>query len=148
MADRSEDLKRVPLFSDLNKRQLKRIGSDFRERSFKPGTSVVRQGEMSGIGFFVITAGEASVAVDGRDVATLGPGDHFGELALISERTRAATVTAETRLECLEITFWDFRRIAKANPDITWKLLQQVAGLLIDERLGRAQAFVHGSGRV
>lgn len=148
MADRSEDLKRVPLFSDLNKRQLKRIGSDFRERSFKPGTSVVRQGEMSGIGFFVITAGEASVAVDGRDVATLGPGDHFGELALISERTRAATVTAETRLECLEITFWDFRRIAKDNPDITWKLLQQVAGLLIDERLGRAQAFVHGSGRV
>jgi CRP-like cAMP-binding protein len=148
VADRSEDLKRVPLFSDLNKRQLKRIGSDFRERSFKPGTSVVRQGEMSGIGFFVITAGEASVAVDGRDVATLGPGDHFGELALISERTRAATVTAETRLECLEITFWDFRRIAKDNPDITWKLLQQVAGLLIDERLGRAQAFVHGSGRV
>ena len=148
MADRSDDLKRVPLFSDLNKRQLKRIGSDFRERSFKPGTSVVRQGEMSGIGFFVITAGDASVTVDGREVATLGPGDHFGELALISERTRAATVTAETRLECLEITFWDFRRIAKDNPDITWKLLQQVAGLLIDERLGRAQAFVHGSGRV
>ena len=148
MADRSEELKRVPLFSDLNKRQLKRIGSDFRERSFKPGTSVVSQGEMSGIGFFVITAGDASVTVDGREVATLGPGDHFGELALISERTRAATVTAETRLECLEITFWDFRRIAKENPDITWKLLQQVAGLLIDERLGRAQAFVHGSGRV
>ena len=92
--------------------------------------------------------GAASVTVDGREVATLGPGDHFGELALISERTRAATVTAETPLECLEITFWDFRRIAKENPDITWKLLQQVAGLLIDERLGRAQAFVHGSGRV
>ncbi len=148
MADRTEELQRVPLFSDLNKRQLKRIGSDFRERSFKPGTSVVRQGEMSGIGFFVITAGEASVTIDGREVARLGPGEHFGELALISERTRAATVTAETRLECLEITFWDFRRIAKTSPDITWKLLQHVAGLLIDERLGRAQAFVQGSGRI
>lgn len=148
MADRTGDLRRVPLFNELNQRQLKRVGRDFRERSFKPGTEVVRQGEMSGIGFFVITAGEASVAVDGRDVAKLGPGDHFGELALISQGTRAATVTAETPLECLEITFWDFRRIATTSPDITWKLLQYVAGLLVEERLGRAQAFVHGSGRV
>ena len=148
MADRTDELKRVPLFSDLNQRQLKRVGRDFRERWFKPGTSIVRQGEMSGVGFFIITEGEASVVIDGKEVARLGPGEHFGELALISEGARAATVTAETRLHCLEITFWDFRRIAKENPDITWKLLQQVAGLLIDERLGRAQAFVHGSGRV
>jgi CRP/FNR family transcriptional regulator, cyclic AMP receptor protein len=146
--DRIDQLKRVPLFADLNQRQLKRVGRDFRDRWFKPGTSIVRQGEMSGIGFFIITKGEASVVVDGREVARLGPGDHFGELALITEGTRAATVTAETRLECLEITFWDFRRIAKTSPDITWKLLQYVVGLLIDERLGRAQAFVQGSGRL
>jgi CRP-like cAMP-binding protein len=54
---------------------------------------------------------------------------------------RTATVTARTPLRCLEITFWDFRRIAKDNPDIAWKLLQYVTGLLIDERLSRAQAF-------
>ena len=138
MADVADQLKAVPLFSDLNQRQLRRVGRNFRPRWFKPGTAVVRQGEMSGVGFFIITAGEASVVVDGTEVGKLGPGDHFGELALISERTRAATVTAETRLECLEITFWDFRRLAKANPDIAWKLLQRVVGLLVDERAGRA----------
>ena len=108
---------------------------------------MVKQGEMSGIGFFLITDGAASVIVDGREVAKLGPGDHFGELALITEGTRVATVTAQTPLECLEITFWDFRKIAKDSPDIAWKLLQYVTGLLIEERRGRLQAFAQGSGR-
>lgn len=148
MADRTDELKRVPLFSALNQRQLKRVGRDFRDRWFKPGTTVVRQGEMSGVGFFIITEGEASVAVDGREVGRLGAGDHFGELALINEGTRAATVTAETKLHCLEITFWDFRRIAKTSPDIAWKLLQHIVRLLVDERLGRAHAFVQGSRRL
>jgi CRP/FNR family transcriptional regulator, cyclic AMP receptor protein len=140
VADRTEQLKKVPLFSDLNQRQLKRIGRDFRERSFKPGTSIVRQGEMSGIGFFIVVDGDASVVVDDREVARLGPGDHFGELALISESTRAATVTAETRLECLELPIWDFRKLAKASPDISWKLLQYVAGLLSAEQAHARQA--------
>ena len=148
MAAPTDQLKRVPLFSDLNQRQLKRVARDFRDRRFKAGTSVVKQGEMSGIGFFIISEGEASVVVDGREVARLGPGDHFGELAVISEGTRSATVTAETPLRCLEITFWDFRKIAKDSPDIAWKLLQYVVGLLIEERLSRAQAFAQGSSRV
>jgi CRP-like cAMP-binding protein len=134
VANRIEQLKKVPLFSDLNQRQLRRIGRDFRDRWFKPGTSIVRQGEMSGIGFFIIVEGEVSVVVDDREVARLGPGDHFGELALISEATRAATVTAETRVECLELTIWDFRKIAKTSPDISWKLLQYVTGLLSAEQ--------------
>ena len=141
MPDVTEQLQAVPLFSELNQRQLKRISRDFRDRRFKAGTSIVRQNEMSGIGFFIITEGEASVLVDDREVAWIGPGKHFGELALISESVRTATVTALTPLRCLEITFWDFRRIAKDNPDIAWKLLQYVTGLLIDERLARAQAF-------
>jgi CRP-like cAMP-binding protein len=141
MPDVTEQLQAVPLFSELNQRQLKRISRDFRDRRFKAGTSIVRQNEMSGIGFFIITEGEASVLVDDREVAWIGPGKHFGELALISESVRTATVTARTPLRCLEITFWDFRRIAKDNPDIAWKLLQYVSGLLIDERLARAQAF-------
>ncbi len=145
MADVSERLKEVPLFSELNQRQLKRIARDFRDRRFKPGASIVRQNEMSGIGFFIITEGEAAVIVDGREVARLGPGEHFGELALISEGLRTATVTASTQLQCLEITFWDFRRIAKDNPDIAWKLMQYVVGLLIDERLARAHAFAAAS---
>jgi CRP-like cAMP-binding protein len=85
---------------------------------------------MSGVGFFVVGEGEASVSVGGNEVATLGPGDHFGELALVSEAERTATVTAKTDLRLLEIPFWDFRDFAHANPDVTWKLLQHVVSLL------------------
>lgn len=127
-------LQRIPLFSDLNDQQLKRIARDIKERAFSEGTSVVEQGEMSGIGFFLIVEGEASVVVDGRRVAWLGPGDHFGELALITEGTRTATVTAQTPLRCLELTARDFREAAKEHPDITWKLLQHVVGVLVEER--------------
>ena len=125
-----DDLNRVPLFADLNQRQLKRLARHFRERILAPGTTVVQEGKMSGVGFFVVTQGEAVVSVGGRAVATLGPGDHFGELALISEGERTATVTAQGQVRCLEIPFWDFRGFALENPDVTWKLLQHVVGLL------------------
>jgi len=97
------------------------------------------------VGFFVITGGEASVSVDGMEVAKLGPGDHFGELALISEQVRSATVTAEGHLQCLVMAFWDFRRFAKENPDVTWKLLQHLVGVLTEERNRRAQATLQTS---
>jgi CRP-like cAMP-binding protein len=130
MATVAEDLKRVPLFNSLTERQLKRLSRLFRERELLPGTAVVQESRMSGVGFFVIAAGEATVSVGGTEVATIGPGDHFGELALISERERTATVTARTHLRCLEIPFWDFREFAMENPDVTWKLLQHVVDLL------------------
>jgi CRP-like cAMP-binding protein len=123
------DLKRVPLFADLDNRQLKKLAARFRERVVGPGTRVTTEGEMSGVGFFVVADGEASVSVGGKDVATLGPGDHFGEIALVSETERTATVTATTELRLLEIPFWDFRDFAHANPDVTWKLLRHVVAL-------------------
>ena len=126
----TDDLKRVPLFSDLDDRQLRKLGEHFRERKLAAGTSVVQEGTMSGVGFFVVGDGEVSVSKGGEEVATLGPGDHFGELALISERERSATVTAKTEVRALEIPFWDFRDFAHANPDVTWKLLQHVVEML------------------
>ena len=145
MAKLVDELRQVPLFSGLSQRQLKQLARGFKEREFRPGTSMVRQGEMSGVGFFVITGGEASVSVDGTEVAKLGPGDHFGELTLISEQVRSATVTAEGPLQCLVMAFWDFRRFAKENPDVTWKLLQHLVGLLTEERNRRAQAALQTS---
>jgi CRP-like cAMP-binding protein len=91
---------------------------------------VTTEGEMSGVGFFVVASGEAAVSVGGKNVKTLGPGDHFGELALITNRERSATVTAQTAMRCLEIRFWDFRDFALDNPDVMWKLLQHVVELL------------------
>ncbi len=145
MAAAADDLKRVPLFSDLNKRQLRQLARGCKERDFRPGETVVRQGQMSGVGFFMIVDGEAVVSIDGTEVATLGPGDYFGELALISNEVRTATVTATTALRCLVMMFWDFRDFAKSNPDVSWKLLEHVVGLLADARSKQAKALLSAS---
>ena len=131
----AEDLKRVPLFSGLSQRQLRQLAKDFtRDRRVPAGALLAKQGEMSGIAFWVIAEGEAAVIVDGTRVGTVGPGDHFGELAMISEGERTATVEALTPMRCHTIQFWHFRAFAKKNPDVTWKLLQHVAGLLLEQQ--------------
>ena len=120
-----EALQRVPLFSDLSRQELKRIASVFKERRFAAGETVIQQGS-GGAAFFVINSGEASVSVNGRQQRVLGPGDSFGELALIDEGTRTATVTASTELICAGVTFWDFRPLVEESGVIGWKLLQSM----------------------
>ncbi len=120
-----EALQRVPLFSDLNKHELKRIAGVFKQRRFAAGETVIQQGS-GGAAFFVIDSGEATVLVDGRKQRVLKAGDHFGELALIDEGTRTATVTASSELVCSGVTFWDFRPLVEENGVIGWKLLQSM----------------------
>jgi CRP-like cAMP-binding protein len=127
-------LKEVPLLSCLNQRELKRLARNVREQSFLPGTTVLREGKMSGVGFFVISEGEASVSVGGKEVAQLGPGDHFGELGLIGHRARSATVTATTPLTCQVMATWDLEELVKSSPSTAWKLLRHVVDLLAEER--------------
>lgn len=124
----------MPLFATLNDRQRRKLARLFRERDVRAGTAVVVEGLMSGVSFFVVAEGEAAVTIGGKEIAHLGPGDHFGELALINNRERSATVTAATPMRCLEIRFWDFRRFAHDNPDVTWKLLEHVVELLPSTR--------------
>lgn len=134
MATTVGTLKEVPLLSCLNQRELKRLARNVREQSFSPGTSVLREGKMSGVGFFVISEGEASVSVGGKEVAQLGPGDHFGELGLIGHRARSATVTATTPLTCQVMATWDLEELVKSSPSTAWKLLRHVVDLLAEER--------------
>ena len=130
MADAASELARVPLFSGLSKRQLKKLASSFRERTYGPEITIVREGQMSGVGFFVIVEGTAAVSVRGSVVDTIGPGDHFGELAMITRKERGATVTAETTTRCLVISFIDFRHFVQQNGDVAWKLLEHLAFIL------------------
>ena len=95
-------------------------------RRFSPGDEVAREGE-SGVGFFVIEDGQAKVTVHGDEVRTLGPGDYFGEVALITHGARTATVTAHTELKTYGMTFWDFRPLVEQTPSVAWKLLQAFA---------------------
>lgn len=121
-----EVLERVPLFADLDKRELDQIGRLFKERKFSEGETVAKEGT-GGAAFFVIDSGEATVTVRGKERANLTPGDYFGEIALIDEGARAATITATSDLVCYGLTLWDFKPLVQQNPTIGWKLLQSLA---------------------
>src|SRR3954464_15350010 len=103
--NRLELVKAVPLFSGLERRELRDVASTMKERRFAPGQVLAREGE-SGVGFFVIEEGEAKVEVGGREVRRLHAGDYFGEIALIADSPRTATITAETPILALGLTSW------------------------------------------
>jgi CRP/FNR family cyclic AMP-dependent transcriptional regulator len=121
-----ELLQRVPLFEDFDKGDLERLSRSFKERTFDAGSTVAGEGK-TGAGFFVIESGEAAVSVHGSERATMGPGDYFGEIALIDDGARSATVTAVSDLRCYGLTSWEFRPLVEGNASIAWKLLETMA---------------------
>jgi CRP-like cAMP-binding protein len=123
----------VPLFADLNKREVQQIARLFKERRFAEGETVVQEGS-GGAAFFVIESGEAKVFIQGKEHTTLKADDYFGEIALIDEGTRMATITASSELVCYGLTYWDFRPVVEANGVIGWKLLQRMAKMLRSAR--------------
>jgi CRP-like cAMP-binding protein len=121
-----EVLKRVPLFADLDRRELQEVARLFKERRFSQGETVMKEG-LGGAAFFVIESGEATVSVRGEERTTLKAGDYFGEIALIDEGARTATVTAASELACYGLTLWEFAPLVRENGEIGWKLLQALA---------------------
>ena len=121
-----ELLQRVPLFEDFDRRDLERLARSFKERTFEAGSMVAGEGK-SGAGFFVIDSGEATVSVRGDEHGRLGPGDYFGEIALIDDGARSATITADSDLHCFGLTSWEFRPLVESNASIAWKLLETMA---------------------
>jgi CRP-like cAMP-binding protein len=120
-------LEHVPLFQGLPHSDLERVARSFKERHFSAGDTVAAEGS-GGVGFFVIGEGTAAVDVHGEQRAQLGPGDYFGEIALIDDQARrTATIRAETDLTCYGLTSWDFRPLVETNAEIAWKLLQVMA---------------------
>jgi len=124
-------LKRAPLFHSLNNRQLERLAQRFVEREYEAGDTIVTQGK-GGEGFFVITAGAADVIrkrLDGSEaiVNQLEAADFFGELALLDDGPRTASVIATEPTECLVLTRWDFFGALKEDVDTAIAILKEVA---------------------
>ena len=113
----------VPLFSNLSRRDLSRLAKSGNDVTYSVGTELTGAGER-GICFFVIAEGEARVDVKGTEVRRLGPGQYFGEMALIDRSPRSATVTAVTDVSCFVMTQWQFRPFATEHPEVAWALLE------------------------
>jgi CRP/FNR family cyclic AMP-dependent transcriptional regulator len=122
-------LEQVPLLAELSKRDRRRLAQTMTERPYPRGKQVVVEGR-GGIGFFIIVEGQAVVSIGDRVLRALGPGDYFGEMAMLDGDARTATVTADTDLRCLGVTAWNFKRFVTDNPSVAWALLQTLAGRL------------------
>ena len=123
MAAVEKTLGRVPLFSGVKPKDLKKLGKRMTERTFSEGDTITTEGE-SGLGFFVIEEGSATVSRNGETVRILGPGEYFGEIALIDSGPRTATVVASSELRCRGMTAWEFRPFVEEHPEVSWALLE------------------------
>jgi CRP/FNR family transcriptional regulator, cyclic AMP receptor protein len=126
MATSIEFLKNVRLFEDLDKKSLEAIANAAVEQSYTPGQEIVRQGE-TGVGAFIIRSGKVEIVQDRaghqHKVGELKSGEIFGEMALLDEFPRSATVRALEPTTCLGIQRWHFRGILESHPQIALGLL-------------------------
>jgi CRP-like cAMP-binding protein len=116
----------IPLFAETDERFLDRLAEEFNPRSYAPGELMAEEGE-PGNTFFVIETGEAVVLVHGNEVHKLGPGDSFGEIALIDRSARSATVKADSEVRGYQLPVFSFRPIVESHPEMTWALLEALA---------------------
>ena len=121
-----EFLRGVPLFAEVSDKDLQTIAVSMRRRTFAPGDRIVAEGE-GGVGFFFVQTGSATVTQDGEQRAMLGPGDYFGEIALLAGADRTATVSAETDVVCWGMPAWNFRPMVREQPTVTVRLLERMA---------------------
>jgi CRP-like cAMP-binding protein len=120
-----EELGRVPLFDSLSDEARSVLADLFEVRHFEPGAAILKRGH-DGYSFFVIYRGHASVANDRKELRTLGPGDFFGEIAIMREGRRTATVTAEDPITVWELFGTSFRELEGDRPEVA-EALQQAA---------------------
>jgi CRP/FNR family transcriptional regulator, cyclic AMP receptor protein len=119
-------LDRVELFSGVTGVPLRGIAERAVEVEFPAERTIARQGEI-GTGFFLIVTGGARVVRDGAVIATLGPGDFFGELSLLDQAPRVATVVATEPTLCIALASWEFERLLESEPRLAIAILRGVA---------------------
>ncbi len=132
-----DTLAHVTLFSELSRRDLKRLAAGTISRDFAKGDVIVKEGEQA-VAFYLMCSGRAEVLKGAkrskpRVLGTLGPGDFFGDMALLDGYLRSATVRASEDTECLVLARWDFLAELRTNPSIAVQMLPVLSRRLRDE---------------
>lgn len=136
-------LSRVDLFSTLNKKELQEIAKNCQERTFSAGSTLFSQGD-PGVALYVLTQGNVRISQANNPdraeevIGSAGVGEVLGEMALLDELPRSATVVAAEDVTVLVLPVWEFRSILRSHPDITLKLLAALS-----RRLRKAEARQH-----
>jgi CRP-like cAMP-binding protein len=131
---KEELIRQVPLFARCSRHDVKQIAQIADEIDLKEGTEMTREGA-PGREFFVLLEGTAEVERGGQKVNALGPGDFFGEISLISEEPRTATVRASSPVRALVVTARSFRRLIDETPEIKTSVMEAMADRLAPETL-------------
>lgn len=121
-----ELLRGVRLFAELDDRFLGTLADEFTTRSFAAGATLAEEGE-PGRTLLIIESGSVVVTVHGEEVGRLGPGDAFGEMALVDRSARSATVKAETDVHAHQLPVWSFRPLVESHPEVAWSLMEALA---------------------
>ncbi len=131
-------LARVPLFANCSQTEIDAVARVAQEHAFTPGQIIVTQGT-PGQAFYMILSGRVEILRDGASLGTFGSGDFFGEMSLLDQAPRSATIRAMEPTACLMLSSWDFKSLLEDHPSIAIKLLEVLSRRLrvADERLGR-----------
>jgi CRP/FNR family transcriptional regulator, cyclic AMP receptor protein len=123
--DATESLRRVPLFAGLDRKELELLAKLAKEQSYEAGATIVQAGA-SGHGLYIIKQGNVSVVRDGQKVASFGPGQFFGEVAVLDGGPRTADVKADTDTVCLTLISWEIKPLLMDNAAISYKMLLEM----------------------
>jgi CRP-like cAMP-binding protein len=123
--DPTESLRRVPLFAGLDRKELDVLGKLIKEQRYPAGATIVKAGA-GGHGLYIIKEGNVSVVRDGKNVATMGPGQFFGEISVLDGGPRTADVRADSDTVCLTLVSWEVKPLLMDNASMTYKMLVEM----------------------
>jgi len=132
-----EFIARVPIFAKCTAEEIEVIAGVAQDGFFQPGQIIVTQGT-PGQAFYLILEGRVEILRDGVSLGGFGPGDFFGEMSLLDQAPRSATIRAIGQVSCLMLSSWDFKALLERHPAIAIKLLEVLSRRLrvADERIG------------